>query len=166
MYIRQLIIRERLEDLQLGVESYQNHLNLTKPQLMIGELHGVSQLTILQQPKFGVTYLNSKHQLRFMRFDKIHKFCDITLQKVRDGLLERLTDDLKKVDEKIPTRWNSSTRRMVKNFIHAIEERLNRREQIRRLESYIGARPSFSILTFQRPNAKFTDFNALVPPQT
>ena len=101
-----------------------------------------------------------------MRFDEIHKFCDVTLQKVRTGLLERLKDDQKRVDEKQKARWNSSTRRMVKNFIHAIEERLNRREQIRRLESYIEARPSFPILTFQRPNTKFTDFNALVPHQT
>ena len=73
MYIRRLIIREWVEDLQLGVESYQNHLNLTKPQLMIRELHDVSQLMILQQPKFGVTYLNSRNELRFMRFDEIHK---------------------------------------------------------------------------------------------
>ena len=109
MYIRQLIIRERVEDLQLGVESYQNHLNLTKPQLMIEELHDASQLMILQQPKFGVTYLNSKNQLRFMRFDELHKFCDVTLQRVRDGLVERLTDDLNKVKEGKHTRWNSST---------------------------------------------------------
>ena len=58
MYIRQLIIRERVEDLQLGVESYQNDLNLTKPQLMVDNVHDVSQFMILQQPKFGVTYLN------------------------------------------------------------------------------------------------------------
>ena len=133
---------------------------------MIEELHDASQLMILQQPKFGVTYLNSKHQLRFMRFDELHKFCDVTLQRVREGLVERLTDDLQKLKEGKSTRWNSSTRRMVKNFIHAIEERLNRRDQIRRLESYIGVRPSFLILTFQRPNAKFTDFTALTSSQT
>ena len=101
-----------------------------------------------------------------MRFDEIHKFYDVTLQKVRDGLVERLTDDLNKLKEGKSTRWNSSTRRMVRNFIHGIEERLNRREQMRRLESYIGVRPSFPILTFQRPNVKFTDFNALTPSQT
>ena len=43
--------------------------------------------------------------------------------------------------------------------------KVEQERQIRRLESYVGARPSFPILTFQRPEAKFTDFNALAPPQ-
>ncbi|GJU17263.1 hypothetical protein Tco_1145229 [Tanacetum coccineum] len=39
MYIGVIVIKKRVEDVQMGVESYQTKLNLTKPQLMEGCLH-------------------------------------------------------------------------------------------------------------------------------
>ena len=39
LYIRRLIIQERVEYLQLGVESYQRQLNLIKPQLSFPGIH-------------------------------------------------------------------------------------------------------------------------------
>ncbi|GJW03976.1 hypothetical protein Tco_1562832 [Tanacetum coccineum] len=39
LYIRRVMIKKRVEDAQLGVESYQTKLNLIKPQFMIGSLH-------------------------------------------------------------------------------------------------------------------------------
>ncbi|GKC07147.1 hypothetical protein Tco_0998757 [Tanacetum coccineum] len=36
LYIRKIMINKRVEDVHLGVESYQTKLNLTKPQLMKG----------------------------------------------------------------------------------------------------------------------------------
>ena len=93
-----------------------------------------------------------------MRLDKLHKFCDHMLKTVHDGLVKRLNDDRRKVSKGEPARWNSSSRRQVRNFFTKIEERLYCREQIRRLESYIGVRPSFPVRLFQRPDPQFTDF--------
>ena len=153
MYIRRLIVQERVEDLQLGVESYQKQINLTVPQLTCTDPEVTSQYVHVQSP-FGFTYLNDERQLRFMRNDEIHKFCDSTLKSVRDGLVKRLQDIKnefkkghhgKKGQQGTPgtsIRWNNSVQRQVRQFVRKIEERLNRRDQIRRLESYIGARPA------------------------
>lgn len=138
LFIRRLIVQERVEDLQLGVESYQQKINLTKPQFTFDGIYQTSQYTLIQKPSFGFTYINSKKLQSFMRLDEIHKFCDVTLKTVRDGLVKRLNDDRRKIAKGEATRWKSNSRRQVRNFFHKIEERLFLREQIRRLESYIG----------------------------
>nr|GEX17077.1 hypothetical protein [Tanacetum cinerariifolium] len=61
MFTRSIVIQRRVEDLQLGVESYQKRLNLTKSD----------------------TY-------RLMRIDELHKFSDGTLNDVRTTLNDRL----------------------------------------------------------------------------
>nr|GEU28882.1 hypothetical protein [Tanacetum cinerariifolium] len=61
MFTGSIVIQQRTEDLQLGVESYQKRLNLTKPD----------------------TY-------RLMRIDEIYKFSDETLNDVRTALVDRL----------------------------------------------------------------------------
>lgn len=160
LFIRRLIVQERVEDLQLGVESYQEKINLTKPLLRFPGINQMSQLTLVQKPSFGFTYIDSKKLISFMKMDEIHKFCDYTLRTVRDGLVKRMNDDRRKLSRREPARWNSSSRRQVRNFVTKIEERLFRREQIRRLESYIGVRPSFPVRLFERPNPQFTDFEA------
>jgi hypothetical protein len=120
----------------------------------------MSQYTLVQKPSFGFTYINSKKFISFIRLDELHKFYDHTLKTVRDGLVKRLNDDRRKISKGEATRWKSNSRRQVRNFVHKIEERLFRREQIRRLESYIGVRPSFHISLFKRPKPQFTDFDA------
>ena len=164
LYIRRLIVQERVEDLQLGVESYQQKINLTKPQFTFDGIYQTSQFTLNQDP-FGFTYINSRKLQSFMRFDEVHKFCDVTLKTVRDGLVKRLNDDRRRITKGEQPRWKSSIRRQVRNFVLKIEERLFRREQIRRLESYIGVRPSFPVRNFERPEPKFTDFDAPLPDE-
>ena len=93
LYIRRVIVQKRVEDLQLGVESYQRTINLTKLQLSFPRIKECSQYMLVQLPSFGITYLNHEKRLRYMRYDEIHKFCDVMLKTVRDGLVERLTDD-------------------------------------------------------------------------
>ena len=88
IYIRRLIVQERVENLQLGVESYQVKLNLTKPQLTCPDIEEMSQYVHVPKP-FGFTYLNDERKLRFMRYDELHKFCNSTLKSIRDGLVKR-----------------------------------------------------------------------------
>ncbi|GJX46614.1 hypothetical protein Tco_0271804 [Tanacetum coccineum] len=66
MFTRSVVIQRRVEDLQLGVESYQKKLNLTKPDT------------------------NKDKKNRLMRIDELHKFSDGTLDDVRTALNDRL----------------------------------------------------------------------------
>ena len=84
-----------------------------------------------------------------MACSELHKFGDHTLKLVRDGLAYRLKDIRLKVGN--PKRWNSQERRDVRRIITMIDERLFRRDQFRRLESYVGGRPRINITGFQRP---------------
>nr|GEY01668.1 hypothetical protein [Tanacetum cinerariifolium] len=55
-------IEERVEGIQLGVESYQTKLNLTKSQLMEGCVHQKTLYTILSHPR-GVVYKGTGNSL-------------------------------------------------------------------------------------------------------
>ena len=49
IFIRSIIIRERVEDLQLGVESYQKKLNLVTPILHeVNDINKISQYTLMK----------------------------------------------------------------------------------------------------------------------
>ena len=145
IFIRSVIIKERVEDLQLGVESYQKQLNLTAPNLTdVPNIDKLSQYTLIKQPAFGFIYRSVHGSNRFMAFDEIHKFCDETLKFVHDGLKTRLAVQMLGKAH----RWNTDETRQVRRFMAQIEHRLKRRDQIRRLESYVGGRPVFPILTF------------------
>jgi hypothetical protein len=148
IYLRNIIIKERVEDLQLGVESYQKKLKLTKPNLrQVPNINKLSQYTLIKQPAFGFIYKSVHDYNCFMAFDEIHKFCDETLKFVRDGMTSRLNDkDLYK-----KKRWTSDEARQARWFVTRIENRLKRRDQMTRLESYVGGRPGFPVMTFQRP---------------
>ena len=47
LFIRRLIVQERVEDLQLGVESYQQKINLTKPLFKFPGIYKMSQYTLI-----------------------------------------------------------------------------------------------------------------------
>nr|GEW61647.1 hypothetical protein [Tanacetum cinerariifolium] len=67
MFTRSIVIKRRVEDLQLGVESYQKRLNLTKPDTYRPDL-------------------KRREANRLMRIDELHKFSDGTLNDVRNAL--------------------------------------------------------------------------------
>nr|GFC13104.1 hypothetical protein [Tanacetum cinerariifolium] len=83
------IIEWRVEDLQLGVESYQKKLNLTKPDLYLSDLKRKEADTAYSNPR-GFIYQNKDKKNRLMRIDELHKFSDGTLTDVRTALDDRL----------------------------------------------------------------------------
>ncbi|GJZ50226.1 hypothetical protein Tco_0604416, partial [Tanacetum coccineum] len=85
MYIHRIVIMNRVEDMQMGVESYQTKLNLTKPQLMEGCLHQFTPYTIMNHPR-GVVYEGVDNRKRMMRDNELYKFSDGTLNKVLEKL--------------------------------------------------------------------------------
>ncbi|GJU34133.1 hypothetical protein Tco_1182487 [Tanacetum coccineum] len=79
----------RVEDLQLGVESYQKKLNLTKPDTYRSDLKRREAYTAYSNPR-GFIYQNKDKKNRLMRIDELHKFSDGTLNDVRTALDDRL----------------------------------------------------------------------------
>nr|GEX14876.1 reverse transcriptase domain-containing protein [Tanacetum cinerariifolium] len=85
MFTRSIVIQRRVEDLQLGVESYQKKLNLTKPDTYRSDLKCKEAYTAYSNPR-GIIYQNKDKKNRLMRIDELHKFSDGTLTDVRTTL--------------------------------------------------------------------------------
>ncbi|GJY72611.1 hypothetical protein Tco_0476314, partial [Tanacetum coccineum] len=89
MFTRSVVIQRRVEDLQLGVESYQKKLNLTKPDTYRPDLKRREAYIAYSNPR-GFIYQNKDKKNRLMRIDELHKFSDRTLNDVRTALNDRL----------------------------------------------------------------------------
>ncbi|GJZ97778.1 hypothetical protein Tco_0670231 [Tanacetum coccineum] len=89
MFTLRIIVQNRVEDVQLGVESYQRKLNLTKPQRTCPLISAKEPYTLNFKPS-GVIYENKRKKKSLMRVDEVHKFCDETLQSILNILRQRL----------------------------------------------------------------------------
>ncbi|GKB92959.1 hypothetical protein Tco_0979096 [Tanacetum coccineum] len=89
MFTRSIVIQRRVEDLQLGVESYQKKLNITKPDTYRSDLKRRDAYTTYSNPR-GFIYQNKDKKNKLMRIDELHKFSDGTLDDVRTALNDRL----------------------------------------------------------------------------
>nr|GFA53572.1 hypothetical protein [Tanacetum cinerariifolium] len=89
MFTRSIVIQRRVEDLQLGVESYQKRLNITKPDTYRSNLKRREAYTTYSNPR-GFIYQNKDKKNRLMRIDELYKFSDGTLNNVRNALDDRL----------------------------------------------------------------------------
>nr|GFB20077.1 hypothetical protein [Tanacetum cinerariifolium] len=77
-WTRHLVIRKRMEDFQLGIESYQTQLDLTKPQWDARSFEYKHDYTVIDSPKV-VMFWDKYGVQMMMRFNEIHKFSDGTL---------------------------------------------------------------------------------------
>nr|GEZ24265.1 hypothetical protein [Tanacetum cinerariifolium] len=84
-FTRRIVSQRWVEDLQLGVESYQKKLNLTKPDTFKLNLKNKTAYTSNSNPH-GITYVDSFKRKRLMRIDELHKFSDGTLNDVQTAL--------------------------------------------------------------------------------
>nr|GEZ76581.1 hypothetical protein [Tanacetum cinerariifolium] len=140
-WTRQLVIRQRVEDFQLGIESYQTQLNLTKPQwdaTCFEYMHDYividSPRAIIFQDKYGVQMM--------MRFNEIHKFSDGTLQQIDEALYYRVKEfRINRMNPGLNTRfWTRKDVDRCKAFMFAIQRHLRTRRIFRNLESFVGGR--------------------------
>nr|GEZ04440.1 hypothetical protein [Tanacetum cinerariifolium] len=137
MFTRSIIIQRRVEDLELGVKSYQKKLNLIKPDMYRSDLKRKEAYIAYSNPK-GFIYQNKDKQNRLMRIDELHKFSDGTLTDVRTAL----DDHLKGIRMKYLPQliWRKSYKDRAAAMIQAIDKRLKTRRIMRSVERFIGGR--------------------------
>ncbi|GJZ33162.1 hypothetical protein Tco_0578598 [Tanacetum coccineum] len=120
MFTRSLIIKKRVEDLQLGVESYQKKLNITPPQQTFPEIEFKELYTPSHKPP---------------------GFSDETLKKVQDELHHRIRDFRLEYNKEMPRRkWTAIDRKRSELMVELIDKQMRERRIIRNLERLVGAR--------------------------
>ncbi|GJY57065.1 hypothetical protein Tco_0456180 [Tanacetum coccineum] len=121
LWTRHLVIRQRVEDFQLGIESYQTQLNLTKPRWDATGFEHKHDFTIIESPR-AVTFRDKYGVQMIMQFNELHKFSDGTLQQIDEALDYRVKEfKVNKMNQGLNTRF--STRKDVdrsKEFMFAI----------------------------------------------
>ncbi|GJT30865.1 hypothetical protein Tco_0911140 [Tanacetum coccineum] len=138
MFTKSIVLRRRVEDLQLGVKSYQKKLNLTSLDTYRSNLKRRSAYTAYSNPR-GFIYQNKDKKHRLMRIDELYKFSDGTLNDVRSAL----DDILKRIRmEYMPqTVWRRVNRKRAGAMIQAIDQQLRNKRLLRSLEKFVGGRP-------------------------
>nr|GEY59298.1 hypothetical protein [Tanacetum cinerariifolium] len=137
MFTRSIVIQRRMEDLQLGVESYQKKLNLTKPDTYRSDLKRKEAYIAYSNPR-GFIYQNKDKQNKLMRIDELHKFSDGMLIDVRIALDDRLKGiQMKYLPQSI---WRKSDKDRASAMIQAINKRLKTMRIMKSLEMYIRGR--------------------------
>nr|GEU78022.1 hypothetical protein [Tanacetum cinerariifolium] len=121
-----LVIRQWVEDFQLGIESYQTQLNLTKPGCDAADYKFKHDYTIIESPRAVLFPVNNNGR-KIMRFNEIYKFSDGTLTRILEALAYRVKEfKIKRLNLGMNTRfWTQKDVTKSKEFIAAIERRLN-----------------------------------------
>nr|GEY91729.1 hypothetical protein [Tanacetum cinerariifolium] len=135
--IEDMLLLLRVEDLQLGVESYQKKLNLTKLDTYRSDLKRNEAYIAYSNPREFI-YQNKHKQNRLMRIDELHKFSDGTLTDVRTALDDRLKGiQMKYLPQAI---WRKSDKERAVAMIQAIDKQLKTRRIMQSLKKFIGGR--------------------------
>ncbi|GJU73600.1 hypothetical protein Tco_1265005 [Tanacetum coccineum] len=115
LWTRNLVIRQRVEDFQLGIESYQTQLNLTKP-------------------RWDATGFEFKHELSQENWILLVAIDEALDYRVKEFKVNRTNPGLN-------TRfWTRKDVDRSKEFMFAIQKRLKTRRIFRNLESFVGGR--------------------------
>nr|GEY61120.1 hypothetical protein [Tanacetum cinerariifolium] len=137
MFTKSLVIQKRVEDLQLGVESNQKHINVTKPDTTRLDLRERHPYTPYKDPQ-GFIYVDDYQRNRLMHSDELYKFSDGTLTM----LLSSFKDIIKNIDiEYLPKRrWSKLEKKIAYFMIKDINKLLKEKRMMRSLEKFVGGR--------------------------
>nr|GEW71013.1 hypothetical protein [Tanacetum cinerariifolium] len=134
MFTRSLILKRRVEDLQLGVESYQKRLNIIKPHKTFPNIEIKIPYSLSYDPP-GIIYEDLNKQKRVLRAVELYKFSGSTLKFVRDEIHHIVLDFRLDYNPKMPKRkWTAVDRKRSGLMIELIDKQLREREIIRNLE--------------------------------
>nr|GEZ92903.1 hypothetical protein [Tanacetum cinerariifolium] len=133
--------KTRVEDFQLGIESYQTQVNLTKPQWTATSFEYNHDYTVIESPR-AVIFQDKYVVQMMMGFNKIHKFSDGTLQQIVEALDYRVKEfRINRMNPGLNTRfWTKKDVDQCNAFMFAIQRRLRTRRIFHNLESFIGGR--------------------------
>ncbi|GJW88163.1 hypothetical protein Tco_0163503 [Tanacetum coccineum] len=137
VFIRSSVIWERVHDFQLGIESYQQKINLTAPTITFTRIEECDVFSIVYEPVHGIIYTNSQKERRVMRPSEIHKFCDATLGRTLEGLKSYYNDVKYGYVQKELTHDELE---FLKLFEEEIEVRSKYQDQMKRWEMYMNGR--------------------------
>ncbi|GJT32317.1 hypothetical protein Tco_0922736 [Tanacetum coccineum] len=139
LWTQNLVIRQRVEDFQLGIESYQTPLNLTKPRWDATGYEFKHAYTIDDSPR-AVIFPVTNNERKIMRFNEIYKFSDGTLTHILEALDYRVNEfKIKRLNSGMNTRfWTVKDVIRSNEFLAAIERRLKTRRIYQNLECFIG----------------------------
>ncbi|GKA39942.1 hypothetical protein Tco_0732535 [Tanacetum coccineum] len=137
MFTQSLVIQKPIEDLQLGVESYQKRINVTNPDTTRPDLRKRHPYTPYKDPQ-GFIYVDDYKRNRLMRSDELYKFSDGTLIRI----LSSLEDITKNIDMAyLPKRiWSNLEKKRAHFMIKDINKLLKQRKRKRSLEKFVGGR--------------------------
>nr|GEW92938.1 hypothetical protein [Tanacetum cinerariifolium] len=132
-----LLLVKRVEDHQLGFESYQKKLNISKPRTREEDLSRRAPYTTLSDPQ-GVIYEDKLNRKRLIRSNELYKFSDGTLQSVQDTFHDMATNLKMGYNKAMPKRRFShldKTRSyiMVKEIDHQLQKRS---DEVLKLKSF------------------------------
>ncbi|GJX33139.1 hypothetical protein Tco_0242994 [Tanacetum coccineum] len=137
MYTRRIFIQRQVEDLQLGVKSYQKKLNLTKPDTYKSNLRNKTAYTSYSDPH-GIIYVDQYKRKTLMRADELHKFNDGTLNDVQSALHD-IAAGIRM--EYLPIRkWSNLDKKRAQVMVQDIDRQLYQMRLMRNLEKFVGGR--------------------------
>ncbi|GJT38064.1 hypothetical protein Tco_0937929 [Tanacetum coccineum] len=137
MFTRRVVILKRVKDFQLGVESYQKKLNITRPETFRSDITSMTPYTAYNNPQ-GIIYQDKLKRNRLMHSHELYKFCDGTLSSVR-MVLHDIASSLE-MDYLPKRRWSKLNRKRSRIMIKAIDQQLFERRLMRNLDKFVGGR--------------------------
>ncbi|GKE33482.1 hypothetical protein Tco_1452804 [Tanacetum coccineum] len=137
LWTRNIVIRQCMEDSQLGIDSYQMKLNITQPRWDATDFLYKEDYTIIHKPR-SIIYRDRNNQKKMTHETEVHKFSDGTLRRILEKLDYMVKDyELYKYNLGMENNiWNEDDKRRSQEFIKLVERRLKIRQIFRSLESF------------------------------
>ncbi|GJY81456.1 hypothetical protein Tco_0494207 [Tanacetum coccineum] len=159
MFTRSIFIKRRVEDVQLGVESYQKKLSITRPQTTCDGISYKEPYTTVYEPR-GVVYKNKSNQKRLIQAYKLY-----TLKSVCEILNVRLHNFVLGYNADIPKRaWTDKDRIQTDDMLMLIDNMFLERRIMWSLECFVGGRTietDYRLLT-QTKNLSFSNIRSIL----
>ncbi|GJV47019.1 hypothetical protein Tco_1437231 [Tanacetum coccineum] len=140
MFTRRIVIHKRVEDLQLGVESYQKKLNISKPMTHKARITDLKPYSAYSNPQ-GFIYVEKLGRNRLMCSHELYKFSESTLISLRDTLKDMTNNlDMGYTSVMPRRRWTNLDKKRSRIMIKDIDCQLLDRRLMTSLEKFIGER--------------------------
>ena len=126
---------------RLGIESYQEKINLTKPKKSLSGIKKHHLYSLHTIPKCGGVYLDKPTEKKFLRLCEVENYSDGKLTMILFNLHTRKHKDKYGPEKNL---LPQQTRILLDNAFHKLNDILVSINVIQRLEMYVGDREKLS----------------------